>query len=142
MYGFRPMMVMSYCWLSAFRRGKTCSQCDSIPPMTPGMPRNPTTQTRVLAMPEPGPSDFGCTGTRPACTLTVPLPTPHLETAYCLPGSRLKAVTTWKQHAFVVQRLQRAAATVLLQRNRFISAVPIRATAQLLDTEKSQIANG
>ncbi len=91
-------MVMSYRWLSAVSRGNTCSQCDSIPPMTPGMPRNPTTQTRVLAMLDSGPSSFGCTGTRPACTLIVPLPTPHLATMHCSPGLRTKAVTTWKQH--------------------------------------------
>jgi hypothetical protein len=74
-------------------------------------------------MPGSGPSNFGCTGTRTACTLNVPLPTPHLETAHCSPGSRTKAVTTWKQHKVVAGHLRCAAAIVLLQRNRIIGEV-------------------
>jgi hypothetical protein len=54
----------------------------------------------------------------------VPLPTPHLETAHCFPGSHAKAVTTWKQHVFVAGQPSLRRSIRLLQCNRIIGDVP------------------
>jgi hypothetical protein len=71
-------------------------------------------------MPDFGPSDFDCTGTRTACTFNVPLPTPHFATVHCFTGTVIQGGDLLGTKRLCGSPSRCVAAFSVLHRNRII----------------------